>query len=402
MKDAWLSEHPFDLSNATRIEGGIRLYGGGGGSTSTTVPTIPEEFKPLAKLYTGQATRIAQTPYQNYRGQRYANLTGAQQQGIGMVRDRALNGSKTMGNAENELNQFIGGQNRSATRNPYGDVAGRANNDRIYGGVNNDRIIGGTNNDRIYGGRNAYAGSNPYLEQAVGRAQGSVVDQFNNMTKPQTEAAMVNSGSFGNSGYQQAMQVQQKGAAQQLGDIASSMYMQDYGNQQQLAESAINRDLSAQQYNSGLTEANLGRDMQAGLANLGTSEANLGRNFAAQQYNSGLNESNINRDFAAQQYNSNMGQDWATRNDSVNSAQDNNRMQAIGMAPTFGNAAYSDASQLLSAGGIQQQQNQNNLDFAYQQFQNRQDYPFKQLQATGGVVGSNLGSKTTSSGGGGK
>lgn len=121
---------------------------------------------------------------------------------------------------------------------------------------------------------------------------------------------MRNSGSFGNSGLQQQMQLQQQAAANTMGDIATSMYGNAYG------------------------------------------------------------------------------QDQA------------NRMQAIGMAPTFGQAAYQDASQLLNAGNIQQNQAQNNLDFGYQQFSEASNYPFKQLQATGGVLGQGMGTSTTASGGG--
>lgn len=81
------------------------------------------------------------------------------------------------------------------------------------------------------------------------------------------------------------------------------------------------------------------------------------------------------------------------------------RMQAIGMAPQFGNQAYQDASQLMNAGQIIQDQGQQNRDFNYQQFQEAQNLPYKQLAAMSGVFGSNLGgsSRTTSdSGGGGK
>lgn len=239
-------------------------HGGGGDSgTSTTQPSIPNELKPLANLYTQQATQIAKTPFQGYDGQRYADLNTTQNLGIGMVQDRALSGSQTMNNAEGALNQFINGGN-----------------------------------------------TNPYLDSMVSKAQGSVVDQFNNMVKPQTEAAMRNAGSFGNSGLNQLMQNQQKAAGQQMSDIATQMYGQAYG------------------------------------------------------------------------------QDQA------------NKLSAIGQAPTFGNAAYQDASQLLNVGNIQQQQDQNNLDFGYNQFQEAKDYPFKQLQATGGVINSNMGSQTTQSGGG--
>jgi hypothetical protein len=241
--------------------------GGGGQSTSTTTASIAPELKPLADLYVKQATAIGNTPFQPYGGQRFADLNQTQNLGLGMVQNRALGGSATMSNAENSLNKLIGGGN-----------------------------------------------TNPYLDQMVNKAQTSVVDNFNNMVKPQTEMAMQNSGSFGNSGYQQLMQNQQKAAGQQMADIATDMY----GN-------AYNTDQA-------------------------------------------------------------------------------NRMQAIGMAPTFGNAAYQDAAQLLNAGGIQQNQAQQGLDFNYQQFQEAQNNPYKQLAATGGVVGQNMGSTTTGtqSGGGGK
>lgn len=261
----------YDLSEAYiggptgRIEGKRRTYGGGGGGgqTSTTTNAVPDELKPLAALYTQQATNIAGTPFQAYGGQRYADLNQTQNAGIGMVQDRALGGSQTMRNAEGGLNQFIqGGQ------------------------------------------------TNPYLDAMVSKAQGSVVDQFNNMVKPQTETAMRQSGSFGNSGLQQTMQNQQKAAGQQMSDIATQMYGNAYGQDQ------------------------------------------------------------------------------------------SNRMQAIGMSPTFGNAAYQDAGQLINAGNVQQNQAQQGLDFGYNQFQSAQDHPYKQLQATGSVLQGNMGSNTTTSGGG--
>lgn len=239
--------------------------GGTTPTTSTTTPTIPEELKPLANLYVQQATDYSNTPYQAYTDPRFADLNQTQLQGLDMATNRALYGSGTMNNAENSLNQFItGGQ------------------------------------------------TNPYLDSLVSKAQSSVVNQFNNMTKPQTETAMRNSGSFGNSGLNELMQNQQKNATQQMSDIANQMYGQAYEGDQQ------------------------------------------------------------------------------------------KRMSAIGMAPTFGNAAYNDASQLMTAGNTLYDQAQNPLDFNYQQYIEAKDYPLKQMSATSGVLGQNMGSSTqgTSASGG--
>ncbi len=226
-----------------------RLYKGGGGGTSTTVQSIPDELKPLASAYTDKAINLGNQGYQPYGGQRYADLNSTQQLGIGMVQDRALNGSQTMNNAEGALNQTIQG------------------------------------------------GTNPYLDAMVSKAQQSVLGNAN--------AAAARSGSFGNSGIAEQ-------AAKQMGDVATQMYGGAYEND-------------------------------------------------------------------------------AAR-----------RMQAIGMAPTFGNAAYSDAQQLMNAGQIMQDQKQNNLDFNYQQFQDATNLPYRQLASMAGVFGSNLGgtSTTTQSGGG--
>lgn len=237
-----------------------KLYKGGGTvqTSSTSTPSIPDELKPLANLYVNQATDYANKPFQEYGGQRFAGLNDTQNQGLDMVANRALGGSQTMNNAEGSLNQFIqGGQ------------------------------------------------TNPYLDQMVNKAQSSVVDNFNNMTKPQIESAGVNSGSFGNTGYDQLMQQKQKAAANQMGDIATQLYGNAY-------------------------------------------------------------ESDSSR-----------------------------RMNAIQMAPTFANAPYQDASQLLNAGNIRQADAQNPLDFAYQQFQGAQDHPLRQMQATSGVLGQGMGSSTT-------
>lgn len=227
-----------------------RLYKGGGGGTSTTTQEIPAELKPLATAYTNKAIGLSNQGFQPYYGERFADLNTTQNMGIGMIQNRALNGSQTMGNAEGALNQAMHG------------------------------------------------GSNPYLDSMVNKAQMSAMGAG--------QQAGVRSGSFGNSGIAEA-------TAKQVGDIATSMY-------------------------------------------------------------GGAYENDANR-----------------------------RLQAIGMAPGFANQAYEDASQLMRAGQVQQDQSQQGRDFAYSQFQESQNKPYKDLAAMSGVFGSNLGgSSTTQSSGGGK
>lgn len=254
-------------NDCTRKEAGRIIYGSGGGKQkSTTTQSIPTELKPLATAYTNKAINLGNQGFQAYGGQRYAGPTGAEKQGLNMIAERSQNGSALLDTGSQSLqNMMRPGQ------------------------------------------------SNPYLDQAVNRAQSSVVDQFNNMAKPQTESAMVNSGSFGNSGLQQTLQNQQVAAGKQLGDIASQMYGQDYQD------------------------------------------------------------------------------------------SNNRALQAAQLAPTYANADYNDAQQLLNAGAYARNFDQQNKDFGFQQYQDQQNLPYKQLGAMSGVFGSNLGGTSTTSGkGGGK
>ena len=234
----------------TRMEAGRIVCGGGGGggdSTSSSAITYPEEIKPLLTNVANLSNDIYAQDWQGYGGQRYADLNGTQQQALQMTSDRAMNGSPIMDAANSSLTGMLqGGQ------------------------------------------------TNPYLDQMVGKAQQSVVDSYNLSAKPQMEAAMVGSGSFGNSGLQQMQQKSQSDLQDNLGNVATQMY----GNA----------------------------------------------------------------------YNTNQA----------------NQLQALGMAQSYGNQAYTDASQLLRAGDTMQDQSQNNLDFGYEQWQQQQDDPYKKLQAMTG------------------
>jgi hypothetical protein len=227
--------------------------GGGdsGGGTSTTTQNIPAELKPLATQYASQAINLSNTPYTPYTGQRYSDLNAVQDTGLGMTINRALNGSQTMNNAENQLNGMMQG------------------------------------------------GTNPYLQGMVSDAMGQAGTQVNSQ--------------FGGSNY--GTTANQETLARTLGNVASNMYGEQYNTDQ------------------------------------------------------------------------------------------NRRLQAIQLAPTFGNQAYTDASQLMNAGQVLQDQSQQGLDFNYEQFQNQQNDPYKKLAAMSGVFGSNLGASSTtqsSNSGGGK
>lgn len=152
------------------------------------------------------------------------------------------------------------------------------------------------------------------------------------------------------------------------------------------AESALNQTIAGGNTNPYLDQM-VGKAQDSVVSKFNTGAVNSG-SFG----NSGLQE----------QFQQGLG-DVATQ--MYGQAYDGDRqrqMQAIGMAPEFGNQAYLDADRLMGAGQTLQDQQQQGLDFQYQQSTEAQNDPYKKLAAMSGVFGTNLGqsASTTQSGGG--
>lgn len=144
---------------------------------SSTKTELPKELRPLATQYAQAAMNIGNQQFTPFTGQRFAGLTGDQTSALDMIRRRATQGSPLM------------------------DVSNQALTRLIQGGQ-----------------------TNPFLDQMVDRAQQSLVRNYNLTTKPQTEAAMVRSGSFGNSGLMQMQQEQERNLQDSLGGVATQLY----------------------------------------------------------------------------------------------------------------------------------------------------------------------------------
>lgn len=152
------------------------------------------------------------------------------------------------------------------------------------------------------------------------------------------------------------------------------------------AEAALNQNIQGGQTNPYLDQM-VGKAQDSVRSQFNTGAVNSGSFGNAglqQQFQEGLG------DVATQMY----GQAY--------DADKQRQMQSIGMAQQFGNQAYDDAGKLMAAGQTLQDQQQQNLDFQYQQDQARKDDPYKKLAGMSGVFGSNLGqsASTTQSGGG--
>lgn len=82
-----------------------------------------------------------------------------------------------------------------------------------------------------------------------------------------------------------------------------------------------------------------------------------------------------------------------------NYGQERDRMMSgLGFAPSIYGLGYAPAQQMLGIGGIMQQQAQQQLDAARQEFDRAQDWPFRTYQAAMAPFGTNIGSQQTTTG----
>jgi hypothetical protein len=163
-----------------------------GKQTTVSSTELPGWMQPYAKNYLSQAETIAGKPYQAYGGQTVAGMDPRTQQGLDMQAQLGAGGTATGNAGQGLLTDTLGGK---------------------------------------------YLGSNPYLTSQIDQAQGDVIRNYNQVAKPQTESAMVRSGSFGNSGLQEYQQNQQGELQRNLGRISTDMrgnaYATERGNMQQ-------------------------------------------------------------------------------------------------------------------------------------------------------------------------
>lgn len=220
----------------------------GGGQSSSTTQSIPEELKPLAKAYSERALDLANTPYQGYGGQQVAGFNPWQDAAGGMINQRAQGGSAVINQGSSTIQQGLASGNAAT--------------------------------------KNSYAGPNPYLQQNIDSALGDITRNYNDAIAPGLTSQMVNSGSFGNSGAQAATQNSLNDLTKNLGNTASSMRMQDYTAQQQLGESYANRNdnMKSQYLNLAPTYGNQAYTDAQQLMNLGQQKQDNAQQILDTQY----------------------------------------------------------------------------------------------------------------------
>ena len=161
---------------------------------TTSSTDLPDWIKPYATNYLQQSSNLASRPYQQYGGQLVAGMDPRTTAGLDQQAQLGANGT----------------------------AAGNA---------------GQSNLQDVLSGKYLNPNSNPALQGQIDMAQQDVVRNYNTAVKPQTESAMVGSGSFGNSGLQQIQGMQQSDLQRNLGNISTTLrgnaYTTERNNQQQ-------------------------------------------------------------------------------------------------------------------------------------------------------------------------
>lgn len=154
-------------------------------------------------------------------------------------------------------------------------------------------------------GNNPFLGqANPYLQANIDAASQDMVNNYNLTTQPAFNAAMANSGSFGNAGVAQMNADAQNQLQKNLGNLSNTARMQDYNQQQGMYQWQQNlnnqQNQWQQQFDTTNQQWNLGFDrnvyndaysqnmnnLQVGMGLLGTMQgynANDLTNANAQQ-----------------------------------------------------------------------------------------------------------------------
>ena len=118
---------------------------------------------------------------------------------------------------------------------------------------------------------------NPYLQSIIDLSSRDLVDNYNRKVLPASNAAMIKSGSFGNSGLQELERADAEGLQRNLGDLASKLRFNDYGQQQQMFQWDQGQQEGIRRFDLGFDRdvfndayaQNMG-NLQAGIGLLGT------------------------------------------------------------------------------------------------------------------------------------
>lgn len=192
---------------------------GGGGETTTQSSGPPEWAQGYFRNTLDRAQQVANQPYQGYNQARVADFTSPQQIGMDMGINRALQGSRSLTNADNAVADTAGG---------------------------------------------AYLNSNPYLDSMFGNASSRMADAYARGTGANTLAGFNRPGAFGGSAHVEMTGANNRAFGDSLSNLASNIYGGNYAQerQNQLQAAGMAPGISNAQYQGADRLLGYGGQMQ--------------------------------------------------------------------------------------------------------------------------------------------
>lgn len=310
--------------------------GGGGPSTATSYQTnIPEYAEPYFKEMVGQASALANQPYQPYTGERTAQFTPLQTQAFAGAQQRQIAPQLAPASqiAQNAALQGLGANNV---------VGGNIGFERMQAGQV------GTQAFTTPGAAQAYM--SPYMQNVIDIQQREAQRQAD-IARTQRGAQAVGQGAFG--GSRQAIMDAEaaRNLAMQKGDIQAQGLQSAYTQGQNAFMTDQARALQAQQTNLQAIMDAQRANQQAGLT---AGQAGLESFMRAQLANQQAGLSGAQTALQGAQALGQLGQ------------------QQFGQESDI-------IGQKMNLGTAQQQQIQNILGQQQSDFQNQRNYPYQQL-----------------------
>lgn len=408
---------------------------GGGADTATKSSNVPEWAQPYSRDLVQRGQDIANTPFQPYTGQRYAGPNDAMKDSWEMASQFARGGpsadeatsqgtfrrlqsgaTPNFGKAQQISNQYIG---NAPTSNVSGLVNGGANPflGQTTGQLDPLRQMNLAQTTTQVGTNPYFGKNNPYLNDAIGYATGDITRNFTDTVNPGFDRMARASGSFGNSGVEEARANAQRTMAQQIGRTTSDMRMADYTMQAGLGEADVNRRLSTSLTDTArnlgaskdMQAFNIGNDYLVNKGNLDYRSGDLTRNVNA--YDKGqdriLDAGKFDAKYGADTWATNLGAttdlgkfnagqtnlDIAGNRADWNSAE-NRAVQTMDAYKGYDDATLRRAGVLGATGATMQAEAQKPLDFNYAEFLRQQQEPATKLGVYGTAYNTGVGGQS--------
>jgi hypothetical protein len=377
----------------------------GGGGTTTEVQSVPAYEQEESQANQQLANSLASTPYSQYpTGDLISPLTQDQQNGILNTDQSAYDFQTSIAQAANTL-----GQSNSAAAQPY------LNEGNSFAGIGNSflgqaQTEAGLANPFLSEAQGEYGAANQNFAQAGGEigAANSAYGTAQALTNPNAIAGYM-SPYIQASLAPQLSELQLQNAAQQQNINQQATQAGAFGDARQGAAQGLQNyytDIATNQlegstYANAFNAANqaLGQAQNTNI-NAGTGYANAGSQFIGA--GTGYNNAGAGLANAANVINQNAGVYNTLAGQAGTLSQDVNQLgtNALNQQNTLLNQAnaytalgsanqqlgLTGANAELSAGQLEQTQNQNVANAAYQQYLNATNYPFQMLNVREGAI----------------